>query len=188
MKRNPIADAWLVLVLAMGFGASLAGVQAALKPRIEANKLSDTMSQVPLLVPQAQRGERMLVADAPVYRAVDAAGAPVGWVVPASGQGFADRIELLIGLDAAAARITGLYILDQKETPGLGDNITTERWRKQFAGKPADVALQVRKGPAEAPHEIEAITGATISSESVTAIVNAAVRRLREQLASGALH
>ncbi|MCX7817795.1 MAG: FMN-binding protein [Kiritimatiellae bacterium] len=187
MKTHPLADAWLVLVLAMVFGASLAAVQAALKPRIDANKLGDTMSQVPLLVPGATRGERQLLGDTPLYRAVDAAGMPVGWVLPASGQGFADRIELLVGLDATASRITGLYVLEQKETPGLGDNVTSEPWRRQFVGKPTDLPLQVRKGKAAAPHEIEAITGATISSESVTAIVNAAVRRLREHLASGAL-
>lgn len=187
MKTNPLADAWLVLVLAMAFGASLAAVQAALKPRIDANKLNDTMSQVPVLVQGASRGERILVGDTPVYRAVDVAGMLVGWVVPASGQGFADRIELLVGLDATAARITGLYVLDQKETPGLGDNVTREDWRKQFVGKPTTPPLQVRKGAAQAPHEIEAVTGATISSESVTAIVNAAVRTLRDQLAAGAL-
>lgn len=187
MKTHRLADAWLVLVLAMAFGASLAAVQAALKPRIDANKLNDTMSQVPMLVPGAARGERLVVVHAPLYRAVDATGMLVGWVVPASGQGFADRIEVLVGLDARAHRLTGLYVLDQKETPGLGDNVTREGWRTQFVGKPTDQPLQVRKGAAQAPHEIEAVTGATISSESVTAIVNAAVRRLREQLAAGTL-
>lgn len=187
MKTHPLIDAWLVLVLATSFGASLAAVHTALQPRIEANKLGDTMSQVPILVPNAVRGERILVTDMPLYRAVDAASMLVGWVVPASGQGFADRIELLVGLDAAATRITGVYILDQKETPGLGDNITREQWRKQFEQKLTDAPLRIRKGAAEGPYEIEAVTGATISSESVTAIVNAAVRRLREHLTTGML-
>jgi len=187
VKRNPILDAWLVIALSAGFGSSLAAVQAALKPRIEANKLCDTLGQVPVLVTSATRAEKVVVGDRVYYRALDAAGVTVGWVVPASGQGFADKIELLIGLDATASTITGIYVLDQKETPGLGDNITTEAFRRRFLRKPADVPLSVRKGGAAAAHEIEAITGATISSESVVAIVNAALRQFAGQLRSGAI-
>lgn len=187
MSRNHIAEAWLVIVLSMVFGSSLAAVHIALTPRIEANKLSDTMSQVPVLVPNATRAERQVVGDQVFYKALDAAGMLAGWVVPASGQGFADRVELLVGFDAPAGRITGVYVLEQKETPGLGDNITTDDFRKRFVGKTTDAPLAARKGAAPGDSDILALTGATISSESVTAIVNAAVRRLKAQLAAGTI-
>lgn len=185
MKNNYILDAWLPIVLSLTFGAGLAGVQAALQPRILANRTGDTLSQIPALVPNAVRGEP--VQGVRTYKALDAVGATAGWVVPAGGQGFADRIELLIGFDAAGDRITGLYVLDQKETPGLGDNITRADWRGQFTGKPTDIQLVVRKTKPDAAHEIEGWTGATVSSESVTAIVNEAARVLRKNLADGAL-
>lgn len=184
MKRNYLVDAWLVIVLSLAFGAGLAGVQAALKPRIEANKLNDTLAQIPRLVPGAEKGERTEAGGAVVYRALDAAGQPVGWVVPARGQGFADIIEMLIGVDRELRRVTGLYVLDQKETPGLGDFITTENWRGQFKGKSLAQPLVVVKRKAEADGEIEAITGATISSDSVTGILNAALARFRASLAA----
>lgn len=187
-KQNYIADAWLVILLSLLFGGGLAGVQASLKPRIDANKLGDTLSQIPALVPGSTRGEKADAGEAVVYKALDAAGAATGWVIPASGQGFADRLELLIGLDATGGRITGLYVLDQKETPGLGDNITAKAWRDQYAGKATDKPIVVRKTKPEAPNEIQAITGATISSDSVTAIANAAVAKFRKDLAGGGIH
>ncbi len=184
-KQNYIVDAWLVILLSLLFGGGLAGVQASLKPRIDANKLEDTLRQIPALVPGSTRGEKAAAGSAVVYKALDGAGATTGWVVPASGQGFADRLELLIGIDTNGAHITGLYVLDQKETPGLGDNITAKTWRDQYAGKATDKPLVVRKTKPEAPNEIQAITGATISSDSVTAIANAAVVKFRKDLAGG---
>ena len=109
-------------------------------------------------------------------------------VLPAAGQGFADRIELLVGLDVQASTITGLYVLDQKETPGLGNFIAGADFQAQFAGKSADEPLVVVKtDPASGTGEIQALSGATISSESVAEIVNRAIAGLKEpirQLAS----
>lgn len=186
MKSNYIAQAWLVLVLALGFGGSLAGVQTALSPRIEANKLAETLSQVPKLVAGAAGGERETVAGQLVYRAQDDQGATVGWVVPASGQGFADRIEILLGLNADASIITGVYVLEQRETPGLGNKIIEDDWRGQYTGKSTTTPLRVVKTGARAEHEIDAVTGATISSDAVTDIVNRTLEKLAEEL--GAHH
>jgi Na+-translocating ferredoxin:NAD+ oxidoreductase subunit G len=175
MKENKtqyLADAWLVLLLALCFGGGLAGVQAGLQDRIETNKLAETARQIPALVPGAAKGDPVEIGGKTVYRAVDAAGAPVGWVIPAGGQGFADRIEILLGMDARGEALTGIYILEQKETPGLGNKIVDGDWRAQFVGKPLSAPLTVTKGRADKPSEVEAITGATISSDSVVDIVN----------------
>ena len=48
------------------------------------------------------------------------------------GQGYADTIERLLGLSTDFRSITGLFVLDQKETPGLGNKIITDAWRSQF--------------------------------------------------------
>lgn len=179
MKKNYILDAWLVIALSLGFGAALAGVQSGLSARIAENKLNDSLSQVPALVPGSTRGVREVSDGRTVYQALDEAGQRAGWVVPGTGQGFADRIEVLVGMDAAAERITGIYVLDQKETPGLGDNVTRADWRSQFAGKSARSPLRVVKTGARSAEEIDGYTGATISSEAVTRAVNEAVARFR---------
>jgi electron transport complex protein RnfG len=166
-----LGQAWLVLSLAVAFGGSLAGMQIVVSERIESNKLNETLSQIPKLVPEARSGERATVDGRVVYRAISD-GTTVGWVVPASGQGFADRIEVLVGCDAQASRVTGLYVLEQKETPGLGNKIVEDEWRSQFEGKNAQAPLEVVKRDVEAPQEIRAVTGATISSVVVCDAVN----------------
>lgn len=182
---NPLAQAWLVLVLAVLFGGGLAATHIWLSPIIAANLENETHAQLPLLIgstPAEVREERL--RERRVLRALDAAGTTLGWVIPAGGSGFADRIEVLIGVDARAERITGLYVLDQKETPGLGDWITDAAWLKHFTG-PISLPLQVVTGTPD-EGQVPIITGATISSESVVDIVNAALTELREALAEDA--
>ncbi len=189
---NYITTAWLVIALALAYGAALAGVQIKLGPIIASNKLNETYEQIPQIVKDADEvASQMTNQDEPlivtggdgketrVFRAVDKEGKLVGWVIPAVGQGFADRIEVLLGLNADATRITGLFVLNQKETPGLGEYITGDDFRRLFVGKSTDTPLAVVTGAPENPHEIKALTGATISSESIADIVNQAVANLR---------
>ena len=187
MKNNYIGQGWLILLLAGLFGAALSGVQVGLSGRIEANKKADTMSQIPLLVPGAIKGEAMQHGDLLVYRATDESGTLAGWVIAASGQGFADKIEALIGVNADASKITGLYILSQNETPGLGNKIVdsvADSYRAQFDGKSAAGPLVVAKSGATTDNnKIDAITGATISSQSCVDIVNKAVAAFKSELA-----
>ena len=148
MKNSYIGQAWLVLALALLFGAALAGVETWLRPRIEANKLAATLKMIPELVTYADAAASAASAKAEplvitvgegrdrsqydVYRAIgifddeftgQKVADQVGWVVKASGKGFTDRIELLVALDPEAWEIIGLRILAQKETPGLGNEI-----------------------------------------------------------------
>ncbi len=179
-----VLEAWLVIVLSVLLSGTLAAVYLQLNPRIQENQLRETLAQVPALVPGAAKGEAATVGGLGVYRALDTQGQLVGWVLRARGPGFADVIQLLIGVDAAAAKLTGLYVLEQKETPGLGNKIEAEKWRGQFAGKRADVPLAAVKGTAR-DQEIVAVTGATISSVAVCDIVNRQAAAFRAALASG---
>ena len=193
-RESYVGQAWLVILLGLVYGGALAGVETTLGPRIAENRKKETYDVIPVLVGDVDKAKTVeLVVEGKsgeevrVYKAVAADGTHKGWVLPAGGQGFNDRIELLIGLDAKLSMITGLYVLDQKETPGLGDYVTGERFRGQFSGKPTDRPLVVVKPDAKAIHEIRAISGATISSESVTDIVNGAIADLREPILRQAL-
>jgi electron transport complex protein RnfG len=201
VKTNFISQTWLVLLLAICFGALLAGMQITLGPTIEANKINETLEKVPEMVFGAahaqELADRKQVVDVtPISVGVDKAGKTIrysvfeaktegqlaGWVVKTAGQGYADKIEMLIGLDPMIEKITGIFVLDQKETPGLGNKIVTNEWRSQFLAKSTAQPLATVKGKASAGNEIDAITGATISSKAVTDIVNAAVHNLRNPL------
>jgi electron transport complex protein RnfG len=194
-----VRQAWLVILLALLYGGALAGVQSTLGRRIEQNKRNETYSKIPGLVgiaePLSEADQKTVrIQEQTVQGQQDAKPHRVyqaffhdqlqGWVLPASGLGFADRIDLLIGLDAGLSTITGLYVLDQKETPGLGNNITSEElFLNQFAGKSAGEQLVVVKTePVAGKNQIRALTGATISSESVAEIVNQAIQNLRQPI------
>jgi electron transport complex protein RnfG len=73
-------------------------------------------------------------------------------------------------------------VLDEKETPGLGDKIERDTaFGRQFTGRV--VPLQGVKGrPGKPPSEVQTITGATISSRAVIRIINNAVARWRPLL------
>ncbi len=188
-RGNVLAQAWLVLLLAVGFGASLAGLDRALGPRIAENKLEETLSEIPALVPGATCGEldTTTITGRRVFRALDAKGELVGWVVPGKGQGFADKIELILGLDREAKTLTGIFVLEQKETPALGDNITTEAFRSRFAGFGTDVALTASASETCLESgNVQAISGATISSAAVCDIVNKTVTEVKAALAAAA--
>ncbi|MCB2169161.1 MAG: FMN-binding protein [Deltaproteobacteria bacterium] len=201
VKTNFISQTWLVLLLAICFGALLAGIQITLGPTIEANKINETLEKVPEMVFGAAHAQELAdrkqsVDVTPISIGVDKAGKTIrysvfeaktegqlaGWVVKTAGQGYADKIEMLIGFDPQVEKITGLFVLDQKETPGLGNKIVTDAWRSQFLAKSTGQALTAVKGNAKAGNEIDAITGATISSKAVTDIINTAVNDLRKPL------
>ena len=201
LKNSNFAQAWLILVLALIFGVALAAVQANLSGVIAANKLNETLERVPELVWGTATAARMASQNASVditpgtvtikkdlktsyynlFR-VTHEGKLAGWVVKAGGQGYADKIELIIGLDPGADTITGLFVLQQKETPGLGNKITFPRWRNQFIRKKTSTPLVVTKGKSQVPNGIDAVTGATISSRSVTGIVNRTIRDVKGRL------
>ncbi len=206
-----LGDAWLVLVLGLAFGGALAGVQVGLADRVEANRRAEILERIPALVlgetveglGVTVRGEDELVLGAgdgqrvltvtpseraahDVWELAAADGERLGWVVRGAGAGYADTIDLLVGLDAAAERLTGLYVLSQKETPALGDNITKEPFRSQFRGVDARARLEaVNAAPAPGDGRIRAITAATISSRSVCDIVNRTLAEVRPALTAG---
>lgn len=200
-RENNLAQAWLVLLLAIGFGAALAAVQVNLSGRILANKQNETLEKIPELV-WGKSGVRQItarnetikitpgilqtrsgpkIATFKVFR-VTRENQLAGWVIKTGGQGYADKIELLIGVDPGVKTLTGLFILDQKETPGLGNKITSPGWRRQFKGKSTAQPLEVTKAASGTGRTVDAITGATISSRSVTLIINQAITSVKGTL------
>lgn len=185
-----IKQGWLVLFLALGFGAALAGVNTTLDPRIKLNEKNATYEQVPKIVPGADFQKTEVVAKN-ILQAHDENGKVVGWVITATGMGYADKIKALVGLNVDGSKITGIYVLDQKETPGLGNKITTIKWNSQFIDQPADIPLSVHKRMTEAQKKlkdgkIDAISGATISSKALAEkVVNPAVKKFRRALQAG---
>lgn len=109
------------------------------------------------------------------YHVVEKDGKTIGYIFITSAKGYGDTIQVMtaINLDASVAAVE---ILDASgETPGLGQNITKESFYSQYTGHSHDITV-VKGGSADkAKNEINAVTGATISSKAVTNAVNQAI-------------
>ena len=104
----------------------------------------------------------------------DAEGKRTGVAIEAAEPGFQEELHLMIGFNPADTAVTGYFVLDQKETPGLGDKIEKDTaFKGQFHGKV--VPFKGTKTTTTDPHLVQTITGATISSRAVIRIINNAV-------------
>ncbi len=84
----------------------------------------------------------------------------------------------MIGYDAVKKSIIGYEVLDSKETPGLGDKIfKDEAFKNNFVELLTEPEiLFAKKGEKNKPNQVEAITGATISSKAVIRLLNKSMR------------
>jgi Na+-transporting NADH:ubiquinone oxidoreductase subunit C len=94
--------------------------------------------------------------------------------VPFAGAGLWGEISLMVGFKDDLRTLTGVAIVSQNETPGLGARIEEPWFTSQFIGKQGPFKM-VEEGTADALDEIDAITGATRTSESFQNIMNRAI-------------
>lgn len=237
---NYLKQGWLVLLLALAFGAALAGINATLSPIIRQNQQDETYMRIPQLVLGYEVGNpdtnNVTVKGDVVTVTPKAGGAPIalqvfektiktpgnppakayvvlnndtgqakGFVIEASGPGFADTIKTLIGVSEDGEMILGVYVLEQKETPGLGNKIASRSWNQQYDNQPLVTQAPDEAGLSQSwatqltvvkdkaarqakTDQIDAISGATISSKALTVIVNRAMQQMRTAYGEGQLH
>ncbi|APC39714.1 FMN-binding protein [Clostridium estertheticum] len=104
-------------------------------------------------------------------------GKVIGYVVPAESKGYGGAITMLVAV-TPQGKIIEFTILTTKETPGLGDNASKDPFRNQFKGK-AVKDLEVTKDPTKT-NNIQAMTGATITSKAVTKGIKEAVQEVTQ--------
>lgn len=94
-------------------------------------------------------------------------------VLPVYGQGYASTIRAMLALEPDLSTVAALTILEQGETPGLGARITEPDWLAQWPGKEllneeGDLVIEVVRGGAEGPHQVDGLSGATRTSNAIT--------------------
>ena len=113
------------------------------------------------------------VAIESVLVGTDASGSEVGHVINSlSNDSYGGAVKISVGFDAEGT-ITGVGIREINDTPGLGLKAKDAKFKDQYIGKNADTLVVTKLG-ASADHEIDAISGATVTSNAVTNAVNAA--------------
>jgi electron transport complex protein RnfG len=121
-----------------------------------------------------------------VYAGYDPEGRLIGFAIPAEGPGFQDTIKLIYGYDPERERVVGMQVLESRETPGLGDKIIKdESFVEAFRDLAVAPQIVATKKGSSSSNEIDAISGATISSNAVVRIINQANARWLERLPEG---
>ncbi|EGW54121.1 FMN-binding protein [Candidatus Endoriftia persephonae] len=182
------------LALSVAFAGLISGlviisIFEATLPTITANKAAELKAAVFKVLPGVASMKKLQYSDGglsertqegadedTVYGGYNQQGDLVGYAVAGEGPGFQDTIKLLYGYLPEQRKIVGMEILDSRETPGLGDKIFKDKdFVANFDGLAVDPQIKaVKKGSKSAPYEIDAITGATISSKAVVRIINGA--------------
>lgn len=109
-----------------------------------------------------------------IYEAKDASGNTVGYTLKVLPSGYGGTIELMVGIDSAKGQVSGINVVSNSETAGLGAKSTDSEFSDQYKGKPLE-ELSVLKNGTPGDTEIKAISGATITSTAVTNGVDAAI-------------
>lgn len=97
----------------------------------------------------------------------------IGYVFGVVPKGYGGDMQVTVGVKTDKT-ISGIQIGDNKETPGLGTKAKDEKFKGQFVGKDIEKKLYVVKHAASADNEVEAISGATITTNAVTSAIQAA--------------
>ncbi len=179
----------IVLVLIAFLSAVLlAYVNKVTREPIEANKKAETKKAISIVLrgltgyQYPEIPQEMEVDSSPVkyFMAVDSNKNILGCaVIVKAPNGFTNDFDMMVGVDSSGS-VIDTYVLDHKETPGLGDAMLKKPFKKQFRRKNLNNTKWLVK---KDKGDIDAMTAATITSRAFTAGVKRALmtyNRLRE--------
>ena len=100
-------------------------------------------------------------------------GQVIGYLYLVASNGYSGEVVSLIGIDKETSKVIRVIVTKQTETPGLGTKATEPGFLDQFTGKESSTVLKAKDN-------INAITGATITSSAVVKAVNTAFEDFNE--------
>ena len=173
----------IVLTVITGLsGAILSSWDGVTKPLIEHHKLEALKAAISDVLPTYDYYDELEIEGTTLYIGrIENQDTPVGIAFKTEGSGFQGKISIMLGIEPTFTSITGMKVLEQIETPGLGTKIVEDPSNKsnplwfseQFVGVNIFPQINVVKNvKPSTSNEIQAISGATISSKAVVLILN----------------
>lgn len=164
----------VLLIICVAVSAALAGTNL-----LTEDKIAEAAAK------KAEESRMLVLSEADAFEAEDAGqageyyvglkdGETVGYVFEASAKGYGGDVAVMTGI-SADGDITGVVILSHGETPGLGANAEKEEFREQYKQAVPNSGIELVKYQTPGEGQIEAMTGATITSTAVTNAVNQAI-------------
>ena len=170
--KTVLAPAAILTVICIVVSGLLGVTNALTKDKIAEVQAETAAESRSVVLPSAESFE-----EADGYYIAYAGSDIVGYVFETEGTGYGGAVSVMTGI-TSEGDISGIAILDQSETPGLGGNCTKESFQEQYKQKAQTIT--VVKNQEASDGEIEALTGATITSRAVTSAVNEAVEMYNE--------
>lgn len=194
-------------------GVLIVAVYETTKPVIARNRAAALQAAIFEVLPDARSSRSFQLSDSGIFTAVegsppegaamvfagyDDAGSLVGLAIEGAGMGYQDTVRILWGYSACHETVVGMQVLESKETPGLGDKISSDpNFRQNFqrldvrlnpqGAALANTVVATKHGQKTDPWQVDGITGATISSVAVSEILNDSASlwlpRIRQNLA-----
>ncbi|MBE7021163.1 MAG: RnfABCDGE type electron transport complex subunit G [Ruminococcaceae bacterium] len=153
----------LILLLICGISTGLlAYVNDLTAPVIYENELAANKAAMLQVMPSAEQFREVSQS---LSKAFDKDGNLKGYTVKVSPSGYGGEISMMIGVNTDYT-VSGVQILSLSETPGLGAKAQDEAFLTQFTGK--NDSMELKK-------DINAISGATITSTAVISGVKEAI-------------
>ena len=153
----------------------LAVVNKATAPVIERNSQKRTEQAMQAVMPSAKEFNYIASNNDKIpeaYEAISENGEKIGDCVISTANGYGGEIRVLVGIDSDNI-VTGIQIMSHSETPGLGANAAKPDFYEQYTGKKA--GINAVKSTTHGENDINAMSGATITSDAVTLAVNNAI-------------
>lgn len=175
----------VLTLVAILSGAILSSWDSVTRPRIEAYRQMELEKAVKDVLPTCDSIKVVTTENFTFYCGISN-GITESVAFQALGSGFQGNILMMVGLNSDLSKFTGLKILEQVETPGLGTKIVSDPSMKAnpnwFTVQFKDVETMpeitwVKNQKPTKANEIQAITGATISSKSVVNILNQVIQK-----------
>jgi len=180
----------ITVVAALGLSlTNLATVDAIEEQKIKAANearqavLSEAEEFEPVEIDAAYSGEGTTVRIKEIY-AGKSGDNLIGYTYTVLSKGYGGDVEIIIGIDVEG-KIEAIQIGEHSETPGLGAKAVDVNFVGQYRGKTVDKSLEVVKGKVSGDAQIQAISGATITSRAVTEGVNKAIEYYNNVLKTG---
>jgi electron transport complex protein RnfG len=198
-KESFVKDALILTAITLVSGLLLGAVYGMTKDQIDSIKNASTIASYQAVMAaesyddetyaetlETAKAEGTVSADnggaelLSVVAAKDASGTEIGYIVKAQAAGYGGNVVVVIGVDSDL-KVTGISFPETlPETAGLGQRALEPAFYEQFTGKGTN--LSVKKGGGAGESEIDAISGATMTSTAVVNSTNAATEFVQKYI------
>jgi len=177
-NENPVVLSLVLLVISVAVALLLSFTNSITKEKIAENTIKEQNEAKQSVLPAASEFIDLEYQNGNVNAVFQAVSGEkmLGWCVNVTAYGYGGAIDIMVGVNPDLT-LSGVKVVSNSETAGLGAKCADDTFSGQFLGKFAPLSV-IKNGTAD-DNEIVAITGTTVTSKAVTNGVNSAIEAVK---------